>query len=170
MFAFLFSDYRMDKEFSTKWELRPKVDFSKRLCSYLRLSSHGNQWQWYTWPTYVLYVHKHEPAVCKCQPVRRGTLTSLLESEQIDEWMFEAVSTWELVSTFCFLVTFSSISAILSHFLVIFSVSASYRIRFLEADGWSPSSHHHMAHTFLIFQPSTDRLFFFLYYSGNTWT
>jgi len=36
-------------------------------------SSHGNREPWRTWPTYVLYVHKHVAIVCYCQSACRGT-------------------------------------------------------------------------------------------------
>ena len=55
----------------------PQVDFSERLQSCLIPSSHGNRRLWCTWPTYVLYVHKHTLTICYCCFVHRlvGTLS-----------------------------------------------------------------------------------------------
>lgn len=50
---------------------RPQVHFSKRRQSCLILSSHGNQQLWCTWPTYVLYVHKHVLTICYCRCVQQ---------------------------------------------------------------------------------------------------
>lgn len=63
----------------------PQVDFSGRLQTCLIRSSHGNRWQWCTWPTYVLYVHKHTLTICYCHFVQQlagnsgGCRTSLTE-------------------------------------------------------------------------------------------
>lgn len=59
------------------WEAWPQVDFSERLQSCLIPSSHGNRRLWCTWPTYVLYVHKHALTICYCLFVHRlaGTLS-----------------------------------------------------------------------------------------------
>lgn len=44
---------------------------SPRLQSCLIPSFHGNQRMWHTWPTYVLYVHKHGLAICYRRFVRQ---------------------------------------------------------------------------------------------------
>lgn len=86
----------------------PQVDFSERLQSCLIPSSHGNRRLWCTWPTYVLYVHKHAGTICYwsfftlgCQDVEwllNETIRDCKNKLQSQELL---LLFWEAVNEFC---------------------------------------------------------------------